>query len=96
MPMPSYGKDTRVHVKKEVETVCEMQQKKNICLGNKIVLFLAKLKNRYWVSDICKGVAIAHSSQQKICKKNLDHPLKCNSNLSYCLIKKPVLTYGLQ
>jgi hypothetical protein len=48
-PMPSYGKDMRVHVKKEVETVCEMQQKKNICLGNNTILFLVKLKNRRWV-----------------------------------------------
>jgi hypothetical protein len=46
MPMPSYGKDMRVHVKKEVETVCEMQQKINICLGNNTILFLVKLKNR--------------------------------------------------
>jgi hypothetical protein len=38
-PMPSYGKDMRIHVKKEVETVGEMKQKKNICLGNKMFYF---------------------------------------------------------
>ncbi len=69
MPMPSYGKDTRIHVKKEIETVGEMKQKINICLGNKIVLFLVKLKNSKCMGDVCKGVAITHSNPHKVCKK---------------------------